>query len=170
MQPPYDTSCRDKHPDMMFTCRYNCLVHRFKSHRIMLPDAIVSHPLDYRIIGSQDIQHPDNITIVSQVDKECQARCHFIPCLQKFSLTATMSSLVTDVVLGFEMRSPNEPDMSTVALPVMHFVEFFSFLCSCFGTWFGISFLSLDPFKKVPCKHRWARRRKSKSKLRTRHR
>lgn len=39
--------------------------------------------------------------------------------------------------------------MVTQAVPVMTFIDYFSLMCACFGTWFGLSFLSLNPFRRL---------------------
>ena len=162
LEAPFDTRCRNLSTELQFTCKYDCLVRRYKSLKMMPVNSIIPDPLDYQILGYKDLQDPGMLALVSKNDRECKKECFFSSCLQQYTKTTVEPELYEGVVLGLGMRSPVDPDIETEAVPVMRFFELFSFLCSCFGTWFGISFLTMDPFRHAIFRVQMSRSRKSK--------
>ena len=159
---PFDTRCRNLSTELQFTCKYDCLVRRYKSLKMMPVNSIIPDPLDYQILGYKDLQDPDILALVSKNDRECQKECFFSPCLQQYTKTTVEPSFLEGEVLRLGLRSPVDPDIETEAVPVMRFFELFSFLCSCFGTWFGISFMTMDHFRHALFRAPASRSRKSK--------
>src|SRR5688572_27676241 len=49
----------------------------------------------------------------------------------------------------FIINLPREPAMTINHLPELRLVEFLVYIFSCFGTWFGLSILHLNPLKLV---------------------
>ena len=82
--------------------------------------------------------------MIARIKDACDASCHSMPCADEYTRTKTSFSRLGKMHLGFALMSPQEPDVETSVQPTMSFIEFFSFVCSCFGTWFGLSFLSLE--------------------------
>ena len=159
---PFDTGCRNRSADDQFTCQYDCLLRRYQSSTIMPFNIIIPDRLNHRILGYKDLLNPDILALVSKNDRECEKECFFTPCLQQYTKTTIDPVYFDGWVLGLGMRSPIDPDIETESVPVMKFVEMFCFLCSCLGTWFGVSFLSMDPFQYAMFQAKKRRTKKSK--------
>ena len=144
---PFDTACYSRSADDQFTCKYDCLLHRYESLNMMPVNSIIPDQLHHQILTYNDLQDPDIVALVSKNDNECQKKCFFTPCLQQYTKTTIDPDYWEGFVLTLGMRSPIDPDIETEAKPVTPFYEMFCFLCSCSGTWFGISFLSMNPLQ-----------------------
>ena len=100
-----------------------------------------------RPFSQVDARMTDVMLNVSQMTQECNRQFALTSCDGTFKITHTHPTMRQDTILGFALMSPKQPDILVQSQSVMSFIEFFSYISSCFGIWFGISFLSLDPFK-----------------------
>lgn len=144
---PHDTMCRPIASNRQHTCKYECLKHRFRYEKKIHPNVIITEPIDYKIISHIDLIDENIKSMVSKHDRDCHRKCFFNPCVMSYTKTSVSTQFDAAVVLAFSIRSPTEPDILSQSEPVMTFVEYFSLMCSCLSTWFGICFLSLDPFQ-----------------------
>lgn len=76
----------------------------------------------------------------------CYKRCIGTPCELTFTRSSASVSKISDVALALWSMTASNPDVRVTTVERISFIDFFTFVCSCFGTWFGVSFLSLDPF------------------------
>jgi hypothetical protein len=144
---PFDTMCQPISSDKQDVCKYECLKERLKLEKRIYPNIIIPEPIDYKIIGQADLKNKEIEAFVSKHDEECHRKCFFNPCITSYTKTSVSAAFDPEVTLAFTMRSPTEPDLLSKSEAVMTFVEYFSLMCSCLSTWFGVCFLSLDPFQ-----------------------
>jgi hypothetical protein len=144
---PHDTRCWNRPSELQFTCKYKCLLEKYSKIRKIHPNAIIPDPIDYKIISNSDMVDKEVRDFVSKTDKTCHTRCFFRPCRVEYSKTAVGAYYDSEIAMGFTMRSPTEPEVMSISESVMSFVEYFSFVTACLGTWFGVSFLHLNPFR-----------------------
>jgi hypothetical protein len=151
LEAPYDTGCIDRKVEDIFTCKYSCFVQHYSAMGKIAPLDPVTDPLDLLIIDGEDLEDDEILANVSKIDKICVKKCDFVPCHSGYTKTTFLPRLIKELNLGYYSRTPIEPSIISESIPGNSFVEYFSFTAGCFGIWFGISFMSLDPFKKQKC-------------------
>lgn len=80
----------------------------------------------------------------------CDSECRQEPC----HITYTKSNMVVTVhdIAQFIVKIPPEPFTKVTCHPSIRLIEFLVYILSCFGTWFGISVLGLNPLKFISAK------------------
>jgi hypothetical protein len=155
---PYDTNCTKIDSEVKFTCKKSCLIQKYKLLNRAPTFELLTLRHDLKPLTTKDLM---NQTIKQQADKylnECVHQCDFTPCLIEFSHTTVLPHLRPRI--GFSVASVIAflPDTHTRAQAKMSFIDYFSFICTCIGAWFGISFLTLDP-------SRWLGKRKQNTRV-----
>ena len=149
LPPPYDTRCLYRLSDEMHDCKKKCQLQAFADSDAVPTNEIITEPLDKKVLGSKNMKTAADDDKIADVNARCRKNCYFNPCSQFYTKTSVMPRLNNHSGLGFSTRTSYEPDITTEFVASSTFVEFFSFLCGCFGIWFGVSFLSIDPFADV---------------------
>lgn len=150
MPPPFETMCRDENSTDRWTCKFDCIAHHFNGTDLMMSNDIIPIPMDSKLIGSEDEKNESLLSFAEGVTQRCEDACFFIPCHVMYSKTSVNSLYLAHEAMVLEAMTSVEPTLGSNAIASMTFVDFFSFLCGCFGIWFGVSFLSIDPFKNEP--------------------
>lgn len=143
LPPPYDTGCRNAASQTHYDCKRECYLSKFKPHNRVPFSEILERKYDLKHINFYDMTNTTMERVIAASEKECNRKCYFPPCSTVRVLTTTrVPGGVWETRVRIAFLQPRGPDTSTFAVPVMTFIEFFSFIASCFGTWFGISFYS----------------------------
>ena len=155
LPPPYDTMCLESHDRE--TCNEACWTKELLTVNRVPWTSILSEKT-YSTSQMNMLTYKDyfNSTIrqfANETDKKCKLHCRSrTECRTQFSRT----TLVVQPEGGFYFKSmlPNGPQVSIVSLSLLSLVEYLVQLGSCFGTWFGLSVISLNPsnwsmFKKL---------------------
>jgi hypothetical protein len=149
LEKPYVDACINKRPDLYHECRRECLMSLFEDHEKIpvtefLPEDMQS-VLNYDLppITTFDLEDPEVEENVRWMYKECHDKCYFNPCLMLYTKTTIRTLVFKDFPLILASMTPTEADVKSESQATMSFVEYFSFICGCFGTWFGVSFFSL---------------------------
>lgn len=148
LESPYDTRCVPRDLSLYYDCFARCLIHRMSPIDRVPYSEILIHPFDKKHLNLNDLADPGTYDKVKRWNSECNKQCYFRPCIQHLSVTTTHEDMLANISMGFAALSPPAPGTQTTAVPTMTPIEYFSFVCSCFGTWFGLSFLSLVQLKK----------------------
>lgn len=84
-------------------------------------------------------------------EKKCTAN-NFLVCRYSFTFTRTTRDVHVNIWnktgISVRLMTPFTADTQSHFVASMSFVEYFSFVTSCFGVWFGISFTSIN-FEKI---------------------
>ena len=149
LPPPYDTHCVDMVLDEMYECTRRCLLDRLASQG-KAPTWSILHEREGQLypITQVDMRNRSKRDTFTSADRDCNRACAFAPCDVTYTRTSTTPAMRQETILGFALKSPPQPDTLMQFHATMSFIDYFSFVSSCFGTWFGISFLSLDPFRR----------------------
>lgn len=147
---PYETNCRHATPEVYYNCRTSCLIKKYK-----LIDRIPGYEL---ITEKSDLRPMSTLNVSDDRRKEqglafwraCQKLCFFRPCVEESSKTTLLPILKSNVTFALSSVTPVDPDTLSHVQATMSFVEFLTLWSSCFGLWFGLSFLSLDPHRVFP--------------------
>lgn len=135
---------------IVYECKRNCTVAKY----LESVDRVPGYELLETPFKKLSLLHGErtNVTlgkIVGKIWKDCRAKCYFNPCRENFTQTSTDVTMGTDMSISVKLLINQQADTSTSAQPTMTFVDYFTFVTSCFGTWFGLSFLSIDPLKML---------------------
>lgn len=147
LPPPYDTRC--VYLDDASVNRTQCLVQGLQPVQRVPFTELLTEPSDLRPVSTKDLVHPSLGPVIRSVSDACLRR--FSPKTCYSYTTATQASLATIRYssLGFALMTPTLAQAVVRTQATMYFVEFFSLICSCFSTWFGISFLSVRTFLRT---------------------
>ena len=137
---PYDTSCTQASGQEYFDCVRLCIVNGSMAKGMASDTLIHTRPLDLSLMPLL----PDNQTMQWShgLRRSCHRRCYRKPCAFFHSVTHTSLVAHTTDSLQVSVRTSQMPSKETTHVAVMTFIEFFSFLCTSIGAWFGVSFLS----------------------------
>lgn len=165
LESPYDTTCVTRDQDEYFECNRECLLQEMANNyeRIpsteILPEFGIDADYDLKQVSTTELEDPGFEEQIVQTYKECHEKCHLIPCTESYTKTTFRTLVFKNNSLVLSSMAPTEADVVTQAQARMTFVEFFSFVCGCFGTWFGVSFVSGYRFYR---KRRKAQKKKKK--------
>ena len=147
---PFDTGCVPASGEQPHECRKRCLLREYASvDRIPAPTILLESDLTrvghLTLSSVRDARNRTLRSLFARFERTCEVACQQVVCEQQLTRTYATPEFRSEKLVGLALLAPLDPDLVTTAQPRMSFIDFFSFLASCFGTWFGISFLSLDP-------------------------
>ena len=142
LEPPYDTKCKDISIPEMFKCKQECLVQEFQTVDRVPGFELLSSRYKLRPLSDTDLANQDFRDIINEMWYKCQVKCISTPCHDVSTRTSVKTFLQPDVNFSITVLTPTDSDRYITFRPTMSFIDFFSFVCSCFGTWFGLSFFT----------------------------
>lgn len=148
MPDPYDTQCIEYGPAGRKGCENIC-VHK---GTIDLFDkvpftTIEFEPLDIGHIGRDLISKKNNTNALNALEERCRKTCNRNECTSLFFTTSILKEERGDYNLfAVLVQAPITPRIKIVRHPSSQLTDFLVYVTSCFGTWFGISVMSLNPF------------------------
>lgn len=166
---PYDTFCVDPEftspPSSMsklfmeFSCINNYTLREM--NRVMFALHIYNSNLTAKVITVPDLSNPVISSKLSKYTKLCKVKHD--PCITSFTFSKV--SLYPSEFLSSELLVPSDPIITIRHVPRMIAVEYLVYLCSSFGTWFGISIfasLSLSSATGFSLIYRLSRKKRTK--------
>lgn len=148
LPPPYNTGCIDYTKlgfQSMTECRHRCLINKSKDAFGKLPfSPIYTLPSDFKHISPTDLQNLTIMTSLIHFKELCILACHEANCKESYTITKTTSKDHWESMVLI-INIPREPTMKIEHVPELKLVEFLVYIMSCFGTWFGLSILHLNP-------------------------
>ena len=150
LKAPYTSNCRDYEKSGYNSdsdCFRQCIIRQcIKTFKKVPFSTILNEPYAYEHIRYVDLQ---NITMRKQLTalhSICAAECKQANCEEKYVLTrANRETGVGD--LSFTVNAPKDLHIDIELHPKMIFQEYLIYIFSVFGTWFGLSIITLNPFK-----------------------
>ena len=145
LKAPFDTNCA---PCSVYTCRWyicktDCIAKALAKHRKVASTLITTKPTPFPVVGANDLKNETMMNMTKQIYRTCDHKCAHIPCHTTYSKTTAFPQRYANHSIAFASLTPTEPVIKTSAQPTMTGIDYFSFVCACFGTWFGLSCLSL---------------------------
>lgn len=143
LPPPYKTMCKENYN--FYHCYANCVNDQTveKLNRLA--------PLKFHKSGEQkQLTHDDilNVTKVSMYDSintNCKKKCPDSECIKELVITHIERSAVSPLM--FAQSLSDSPSFIVFSNAKNSFADYLALVMSCFGTWFGLSVISLNPFK-----------------------
>jgi len=153
LQPyPYDTDC--SHGNGRFYCMRYCIKQKLlKINRV--PFTEITRECELPFIGHLYPVRPIDITnntiqdFVYDSETSCEKECRQRPCQLFF--TRTVLSCFLDKRFNYSTRIKanchDKPVTEIITVVNFDLFQLIIYVSSCFGIWFGISIISLDPTK-----------------------
>ena len=144
---PYDTRCTrcynqqqcDRH-----RCFPDCLIRRHATLNRVPAATIVLSPINMTVMSRIDLMNKTILNMVRDIFFACERSCAYTACRTQYSKTTAWTQEYGNGSFGFASLTPIEPSIQTSAQPTMTGIDYFSFVCACIGTWFGLSCLSIS--------------------------
>ena len=148
---PYETRCvKEQSSRRIADCMVACTMAALAPINRVTYRLMLEREIDRKPISTRDFSNQTVLSLTAVTYESCKRRCFFPPC----DVTITVSHLKqvwrfrTYFAPRVVLLSPRMPDIVATSVAVTSFIEYFSLVCGCFGTWFGLSFLSLTFFFK----------------------
>ena len=150
LERPYDTGCVNVQEAAQYLCDFECLVKSMSRYNRLPAWHLVYEDLDSGDRKLNSLTDSRNATMqkwLINILDACYNDCFtHTPCDLSYTRTQASVSKLGIRSLLLQSLVPPDPDIVVTANARMSFIDFFTFMSSCFGTWFGVSFLSLDRF------------------------
>ena len=145
---PYDTKCVQGHDSE--DCNEKCLIRKFKSINKIPWSGFHSEKLDMKMFNVADLKNNSLAPIASASFRDCHSSCKTkIQCFTSMSKTTAYEFQYQAPVCSFAIQAttPSAPHMHVSAVPFLNLIEYIVQIGSCFGVWFGLSIISINPLK-----------------------
>ena len=145
---PYDTKCIQGHESE--ECNEKCLIRKFKSINKIPWSGFHREEIDMKMFNIVDLKNSSLAPIASASFHECRSSCKTkIQCFTPISKTTAYEFQYQSQVCSFSIQAttPSAPHMHISAVPVLNLIEYIIQIGSCFGVWFGLSIISINPVK-----------------------
>ena len=144
--PPYDTGCTPGHNRE--TCYEDCLTDKFRTINRIPWSGFHTKKLDLKMLTPIDYLNKTISMFANESFEKCYFRCkHKTECVTQFSRTTIQEYQSSQFY--FASVLPSQPHMSVYAIPVLNVVEYIVQVGSCFGMWFGLSIITLNPIQRI---------------------
>ena len=144
LPPPFDTACTPGHDQEI--CYEKCLVDKFKKINRLPWSGFHSEKHSMKMLTPTEFLNETISEHVGQSFEECHCLCKLkTECFTQFSRTSILEYQATS--FSFISALPSQPHMSVFAIPTLTLVEFIVQMGGCFGMWFGMSIISINPLK-----------------------
>ena len=149
---PYKTDCIDYRVQGFIDaedCIKKCLINSSLAAFDRYPYSVLeAEPLNLKIFNVGILKRNETVSkMLYRLERRCQLKCKKVGCFLRYTITQVTKDPDNDI-MTFNVLIPQLPSYTIKFRPRMQFIEYFIYVLSCFGTWFGLSVLSLNPFKR----------------------
>jgi hypothetical protein len=146
---PYDTRCTNIAGEDEYSCSEKCSNDVYAQHRLVSPLDVILKPNNFRPFL---IAQKDNESLIQEIKRnleKCSKDCHRPLCFDWYSVTQISSApfLVLNSI-SIASTCSNRPTTQIVFTPKITIIDYVVYLSGCYGIWFGVSVISLNPFSK----------------------
>jgi hypothetical protein len=148
---PYATKCMD-YSTLGYLdsedCTKKCLIRQSMIAFQRYPYSIYEgQPLNNKIITVSQLQTNSSMNkMLYRFESKCMKECKKFGCNLNYTITQVTKDPNNDYIT-FNVHIPQFPNYFIKFRAKLSFIEYFIYVLSCFGTWFGLSILSLNPFR-----------------------
>ena len=155
LPPPYVSNCRDYDGDNLSNgknCADLCVnMSTVKLFNKVPFSTLQVYPIKLKHVNTEDIANETFSEIVEEIVKNCSRACAQPDCKDSYTFSQILKeegSEGNDTELEYMIEAPSRPSFIVTHRPLMPFADYLVYVLSCFGTWFGLSAMSLNPFSK----------------------
>ena len=143
---PHDTKCTPGHDREI--CYESCLQKGFKQINRLPWSGFYTQAIDIKMLTALDLRNRTILKFAEQSFERCHSLCKLkVECLTKFSRTTVQDFRSHYYLSLFASMLPSFPHISLYTVPHLTLIEYVVQVGSCFGIWFGLSIVSLNPIK-----------------------
>lgn len=122
---------------------------------IMMKEGELMSVLKYQHLTNDDLRNESISRQLIEVEEECHEICNKPDCEDIITLTRGSYDYIrpenvdnpSKQGLEFEISVPKRPVIAIIYKEKISITEFLVYVLSCFGIWFGLSVLSVNPFR-----------------------
>lgn len=109
--------------------------------------------MNFKHLSNLDMAKADISDRMVAIEDECNRECFRPDCYETLTMTKVYydypekEESVEKIPLTFEVMVPTKPSIRIIHGVKMSLTEYLVSVLSCFGIWFGLSVLSVNPFK-----------------------
>lgn len=149
LPPPFVTNCLDYWTidrQTQTDCHQRCAKVQSKETFGKIPFSSIesNQTSDDRVISYLDLMNKSVSNRLFELYEDCQSVCNRPDCHEEIVFTRVSEE--SHPTLAVKVNLPTEPSVSVHFYPILTFPAFLTYFLSCFGTWFGLSVVGLNPF------------------------
>ena len=145
---PYDTKCIESFDQD--DCNSQCLKQELGSELNRVPFSVFvdNKYQNLKQINPEDMSNERLTNLLWQLEQKCWEKCTFTPCFQIVSFTDLINYYNSRDKARLKIISmvPKRPTLIISSIPATTKTDFLLYICNCFGIWFGLSFMTCDPY------------------------
>lgn len=152
LPPPFKTNCRSYHIEGLSNqnnCINRCMnVSAVKAFGKIPFSIFQADPIPLKHINTGDLENETFAKQLKGIEDECFGQCDQNDCDDSYTLSQILKEEKANggEGLSFMVNAPRQPSYTVIHRPLMPITDYLVYVLSCFGTWFGLSVLSLNPF------------------------
>lgn len=146
LESPYDTNCKWVHTSS-FECKRQCALDAYLKIDLVPGYHLIDKPYRFIPVSNREYSNKTAYDILNKIYINCYRKCNYVDCHDTFTQTFVDVTKEHNKSFAVAALMSSQAETTTQAQPSMSLVDYVSFMCGCFGTWFGLYFLSLDPSK-----------------------
>lgn len=144
LPPPYDTKCTPGHDREL--CFEECLVAKLQIINKTSWSGFHSEMLEKTMLTSLDLYNYSRSKTIVRSFHLCHSSCKLkTECSTHFSRTAV--HVYRASTMAVISMVPAGPNLNLHSVPFVTLIEYVVQIGSCFGVWFGLSIMSINPSK-----------------------
>lgn len=147
LPPPYETACTNEDS---YNCHRLCVIENMEDIYRFPFTEIATTPVNLKQVSMEDMENNKTNHIIENIYGYCQSKCYRILCDFHFGTTNVHSYFVLGGrknQIEFRLLIPDSPSIDINYKAAVSFLDFFVYMCSSFGLWFGLSVASFNPNK-----------------------
>lgn len=149
LPPPFATQCSDyqNNNGSRKSCFNDCIDREVQKTFGKVPFNVPRvQSCDLRPVNGEDISNVTFTKILDALEDRCDIFCSRMTCIDHFYTTSLQKEEKDEFgVVSLQVTAPKAAEITVTNTPTLTFTDFFVYVTSCFGTWFGLSVLSFQP-------------------------
>jgi len=147
LEAPYDTKCTKGLLDDDFECTRKCREKMFRKENLVGPDEITWEPVGLRHFNFADIQNKSLLDIIDKGNEFCAKKCNRKSCRTWYTITNVRGfHWMVNESVSLSSRCDLKPSIIVSHQAKLVFLDFFIYISSSIGVWFGMSIIKMNPF------------------------
>lgn len=150
---PYDAFLCAKDPKDFYHCMESCLSDfSMKTIKRQPFSSFYEYPEDSKLISEKMLKNATIKSFLDNWNNQCRKVCIRLPCEYSYCITSGHAETHIDVTVAVKgsairIQTPAAPMVTITYVPKLPFLDFFIYILSTFGTWFGLVIIQCNPMK-----------------------
>lgn len=127
-------------------CIQQCLLEQLTTNLHLVPfTSFIKTPMNLGQLTLSQLESGNSTKLLDLSDEICFSRCSHPSCFSQISITNGEAELYPS--LRLIVFTPSSPDIVVTEEPTFPLLDYLIYLFSCFGSWFGLCWFTLNPVK-----------------------